>query len=392
MLADLHAHYPMRVVSDLTPRTTFEQMRRISRQRSLADNARALILRIASALFSKRNWWSDYRITVDRMRAGGVGVAMSVLYRPFEEMDLDKPYAAPPASGYFPRLLEDLDAVEEEVEGRDRSIIRIAHNRSELDRAIEDEAIALVHCVEGGFHLGDGTDEIARNVVTLAEKGVGYVTLAHLFFRQVATNAPALPFLKTDAAYRWLFPQPENEGLTERGEAAVRAMVQNRVMIDISHMRPAAIEETVGLLDDELDPDCEMPLIATHGGYRFGGQEYMLDTDTVLEIKRRDGVIGLIMAQHQLNDGIRGTRTTDLDESFDVIRRHIDRIAEITGGHRHVALGTDFDGFIKPTMGGLESMADLKRLEERLTTHYGQDAELIASRNAVRVLRRLWPD
>ena len=42
-------------------------------------------------------------------------------------------------------------------------------------------------------------------------------------------------------------------------------------------------------------------------------------------------------------------------------------------------------------MGGLENMADLKLLEERLEEEYGGDAELIASGNAIRVLRKLWP-
>jgi membrane dipeptidase len=156
-------------------------------------------------------------------------------------------------------------------------------------------------------------------------------------------------------------------------------------------MRTDAIEETFRLLDDELDPQCEMPVVATHAGYRFGKQEYMLDEHTVLQIKRRNGVIGLIMAQHQLNDGIR-RRTRSFEESFDVIRRHIDKIAEITGSHRHVAFGTDFDGFIKPTMAGLENEADMKRLEQELRNHYGDDdAELITSQNAIRVLRQLWP-
>ena len=136
---------------------------------------------------------------------------------------------------------------------------------------------------------------------TLAENGVAYVTVAHLFFRAACYKARR-SFLPSDAFYRWLFPQPEGEGLTELGEAAVRAMVRARVMVDISHMRPAAIAETVRLLDEELDPDCTFPLIATHGGYRFGKQEYMLDDSVLREIKRRDGVVGLIMAQHQLND------------------------------------------------------------------------------------------
>lgn len=391
MLADWHAHYPMHVVSDLTPLTTVEQMRKIASRTGIREKGRALILWAASRLFSNKDWWSDYRITVEGMREGGVGLAMSVLYRPFEEMDLDKPYMAPPASGYFPKLIRDLESVEEEVAGHDPAVIRLVHGRAELDQCLADGATALVHCVEGGFHLGDALDEIEANVAELARRGVVYVTLAHLFFRQVATNSPALPFLP-DAAFRLIFPQPENEGLTDRGVAAVRAMVQDRVLVDISHMHPDAIEETFQLLDDELDPNCEMPVVATHAGYRFGDLQYMLDAPTIRQIKRRDGVVGLIMAQHQLNDGIRRTRTRSFDESFEVIRRHIDKIAEITGDNRYVAVGTDFDGFIKPTMSGLEKSADLKRLEDRLKDEYGDaEAELITSQNAIRVLRQLWP-
>ena len=47
----------------------------------------------------------------------------------------------------------------------------------------------------------------------LAARGVAYVTLAHLFFRQVATNAPAIPFIP-DRIYRLLFPQSRDVGLT----------------------------------------------------------------------------------------------------------------------------------------------------------------------------------
>jgi microsomal dipeptidase-like Zn-dependent dipeptidase len=96
------------------------------------------------------------------------------------------------------------------------------------------------------------------------------------------------------------------------------------------------------------------------------------------------------MAHHQLNDGIRRTNTKNLDETMEVIDRHIAKIAEITGSHRHVAIGTDFDGFIKPTMGGLESMADLKALEDRLRARYKADADLIASQNVLRVLQKVW--
>ena len=392
MIADLHAHYPMRVVSDVTPRSAVLQMRTVSGRPRKRDKMRALALRIASILFSNRNWWSGYRVTPELMHEGKVGLAMSVLYRPGEELDLSKRYGAPPDGAYFGKLLEDLEDVVAEVQHRGRSVIRLVASGDELDKAIDDEVPALVHCVEGGFHLGGTETVIKANVAILAEKGVVYVTLAHLFFRDVAANANALPFLP-DWAYRLLFWQPRRIGLTELGKAAVDAMFDNRILVDISHMRPDSIKETFKRLD-ELDPNGELPVIATHSGYRFGllfKQQYMLDEETVLEIKRRQGVIGLIMAQHQLRSGVRLLPTWNFKQSFKVIKRHIDKIAGITGSFEHVALGTDFDGFIKPTMSGLGDMGDLQRLEEALVNEYGRaNADLMTSDNAIRVLKTLW--
>jgi microsomal dipeptidase-like Zn-dependent dipeptidase len=392
MITDLHAHYPMRVVSDLTPRSAVLQMRTVSGRPRKRDKVRALILRIASILFSHRNWWSGYRVTPELMHKGQVALAMSVLYRPGEELDLSKHYGAPPDFAYFGKLLEDLQDVVDEVEARGPAVIRLVATSGELDQAIDDEVPALVHCVEGGFHLGANEKAITENVAKLAEKGVAYVTLAHLFFRDVAANANALPFLP-DWAYRLLFWQPPGIGLTNLGNAAVDAMFHNRILVDISHMRPDSIKETFERLDC-LDPECEMPVIATHSGFRFGRlfkQQYMLDEETVRQIQRRNGVIGLIMAQHQLRSGVRLLPTWTFKQSFKVIKRHIDKIAEITGSYEHVALGTDFDGFIKPTMSGLENMGDMQKLESALIKEYGPaTADLITSANTIRVLTQLW--
>ena len=389
MLIDLHAHYPMRVIGDVFPDTAYRQLRRARGRPTLRDKVRAVVLHLASMFFSHRNAFSDYRITVEGMREGDVGVAISVLTRPFDEVALGKPYPSPPASEYFKGLLEDWQAVEDEVATHDPAVIRMVHDRQELDRARADGATALVHGVEGGFSLGDGVGEIAGNVAELRRRGVVYITLAHLLYRHVATNCSALPFLN-DARYDRVFPQPKGVGLTERGVAALRAMVEHRVLLDISHMRQAALDQTFMLLDRELDPDCGMPVLATHAGYRFGKQQYMLDEPTILQIMRRNGLVGLILAQHQLSDGLRDEPTRTFDDSLDVLFRHVDKIAEITGSHEHVAIGTDFDGFIKPTLSGLETMADLAKLEAALRDRYGQDAELMLSANALRVLSSVW--
>ena len=129
-------------------------------------------------------------------------------------------------------------------------------------------------------------------------------------------------------------------------------------------------------------------MIASHSGYRFGKQKYNLDDEAVRRVAARGGVIGLILAQHQLNDGV-VKKTKTFEESFAVIARHADRLREVTGSHEHTAIGSDFDGFIKPTMGGLERADDLARLPAALSERYGPaDAEQILSGNVLRVLRQ----
>jgi membrane dipeptidase len=373
----------MHVMMD-DPRERLRRMTRV-RGRPGGDKLRAIVLRIASAIFSDRGYWSGERVNLEYLRQGDVRLVFSVLHSPFSEMDLDKPYGSPPESGYFGDLLKQVNRVEEYVDAWNDRCVSVVHSQEELDGVLEAGGIAMVHCLEGGVDLGPTDDEIRRNVASLKKCGVVYITLAHLFYRQVATNAPAIPFLK-DWAYNLLFRQP-GDGLTERGRTAVEAMVDNRILVDVAHMRGDSLEETFELLREKKS---DMPVINSHAGYRHGRQEYMCDRRTVERIADSRGVIGLILAQHQLNDGIT-KETDDFDESFEVLRKHIDKIFEITGSHEYVAIGSDFDGFIKPTMGGLENMADLAKLEEPLAEHYGaENAKRITSGNAERVLRELW--
>jgi microsomal dipeptidase-like Zn-dependent dipeptidase len=211
----------------------------------------------------------------------------------------------------------------------------------------------------------------------------------------VAANAPALPFLP-DPLYRAVFPQPAGAGLTPLGVAAVEAMYDARMLVDVSHMRQDAIDATFAVLErlDARDgaPPTATPVIASHAGFRLGAQAYNLDAGTVRRIAARDGVVGVILAQHQLNDGVRRRPTTTLEASVEVIGRHVDAIRDATGSLAHVAIGSDLDGFIKPTMGGLETAADLARLGPALERRYGREgAGLILHGNVERVLGRILP-
>jgi microsomal dipeptidase-like Zn-dependent dipeptidase len=400
MFTDLHAHYPMRVLTGVEPDSASKEMLS-PQQEKLGERIKAAILRLAHRIGNAPDWDGTYRIDVEKLRQGKVDVAMSVLFRALQEMDLTKSYASPPDPAYFDLLMEDLEAVEEEVAGHGPDKIRIAHNRLELENALEAKVPALVHAVEGGFHLGYSDAEIEANCAKLAERGVGYVTVAHLFFRQVATNANAVPFIP-NFLYDLLFPQRVSDRLTPRGETLVRSLIENRILVDLSHMDPPALDETLRFMDT-VDPDRTMPVISTHAGYRFNPKHlYMHDAKALQGIRDRGGVVGLIMAQHQLYDGRipkkKRKQMKTIEDSLPVVFDHIDKIAAVMGRdgeplYDHIAFGTDLDGFIKPTIDGIEYISDLPKLEEPLRKRYGDEvAEGIMGKNALRVLRQLWPE
>jgi microsomal dipeptidase-like Zn-dependent dipeptidase len=365
-VVDLHVHYPMHLLGGVEdPRDVPRGMFRVRGRED--DKLRAAVLNLAARALNFRHWDTGWRATLPLLEAGGVEVACSVLYRPFSELDLDEPYAAPPESAYFGKLIELLEATERDVQAAGHTIVR--------DKAgLDGPGIKFVHCVEGGFHLGATPEEVDANVRELARRGVLYITLAHLFWRKVATNTPALPFLP-DAVYNALFPQ--RGGLSELGVAAVKACNDTGVIVDVSHMREEAIGQTLAL----LDPDS--PVIASHSAYRFGAQKYNLADATIAQITAREGVIGLILAQHQLNDGLRRRDTKTLAESLAILDRHIEAI-----GPEHVAIGSDLDGFIKPTTGGVETAADLKTFADALRARHPASADGILRENALRVIRR----
>lgn len=212
----------------------------------------------------------------------------------------------------------------------------------------------------------------------MSRQGVLYVTLAHLFYRRVATNAPALPFI-SDRLYRILFRQPTS-GLTKLGRAAVAAMGEHKVLVDVTHCSDAALKEVL---------DADVPVIASHMACRLkNGLEYSFSEETIRAIAARDGVMGVIACRHYITDDDRLPHE-DFKDTVDAICVHIDRLREVTGTHDHTALGSDHDGYIKPALKGLTHSGHMKDLQGALTDRYGSEiARRICSENALRVIRR----
>lgn len=383
MLVDLHAHYPMHLLPS-EHSATHDRLRDWKTERF-----RALVVRFISRFANYEGpHGDDPSVTPKLMADGNVGVALSVLYLPFDEIDFSKSYGDPPDASYFQRLLDQLRVVEEDA-AKHADKLAVAHTGAELGAVMESGRTALVHALEGGFQLGPDDRRLAAHVRTLKERGVAYITVAHLFYRGVATNAPALPFLP-DWLYNLVFPQNRREGLSPLGVALVEAMLANRILIDITHMSDRAADHLFRLLATR-DPDRTVPVMATHGACRLGSEEYCLRDETIREVAARDGVIGLILCDHHMRDGVRRKQTKTLDDSLEVLCAHIDHLHEVTGSMRHIGIGSDLDGYIKPALAGVGHMGKMKALQEALAERYGAgDAQLICSGNSLRVLQSYW--
>lgn len=384
MIVDLHAHYPMHVMPT-EQSSTHDRLKAWKKERF-----RALLVSVISRIANYEGpKGDDPSVTPELMAEGDVGVALSVLHLPLDEIDFSKDYGDPPDSEYFQNLLDQLQVVEEDV-AKHSATLAVARTGAELRSVLDSGRSALVHCLEGGYSVGANPGEVAANVRTLKKRGLAYITVAHLFYRGVATNAPALPFLP-DWLYNRVFPQSRSVRLSPLGIALVEAMLANRVLIDITHMSDRATDHLFKLLE-ERDPERKVPVISTHGACRLGSEEYCLRDETIREIAARDGVVGLILCDHHMIDGVRKKPTKTFDESMDVIAAHIDHIREQTDGSwRHIAIGSDLDGYIKPALAGLGHLGKMKALQEALAARYGADeAEMVCSGNALRVLESYW--
>jgi microsomal dipeptidase-like Zn-dependent dipeptidase len=380
VLIDMHAHYPMHLHGGAHAGIAFG--------RWLAESAREDFVDLVSRHFNYQGPGDSPSVSMELIRKGGVGVVLSVLYWPFDEITPKIAFGQTPSRDGPGHLRDQLQLVEDDIAGRADAAL-IVRSRADLELALSTGRTGVVHCVEGGFALGADVAQVELTVAELAGRGVAYVTLAHLFWRKVATNAPALPFLSDDE-YHAFFPQPADEGLAPLGIAAIDALIAQRIVIDLTHMTELSRNQTLARVE-ALTPargSDDVPVIASHAACRLAGDlEYNLTDDSVNRIADAGGVIGLILGTHYVADG--ETQPAGLEDSLEALYRHVDRIVELrNGSFDSIAIGSDLDGYIKPALPGLESIDKLRDLELGLIARYGPDnAAQICSGNALRMLR-----
>ncbi|MEM1331114.1 MAG: membrane dipeptidase [Planctomycetota bacterium] len=168
------------------------------------------------------------------------------------------------------------------------------------------------------------------------------------------------------------------KGLTDEGREMVRALGDRGVVLDLSHLSQRATGETLELATG--------PLVATHSNCRAlfvpdgepgklnkRTQRHISD-ETIVEIGRRGGVVGLNLLSDFLEDGLRrGDRA-----GFEHCVRHVEHVCGVMGHRNGVGLGTDMDGGFGADRlpAGIDRPADLIKLCEALSARGWSDDEV----------------
>lgn len=198
-----------------------------------------------------------------------------------------------------------------------RDSLALCTTAAGLDRALAEGKIAVILGLEGGRPLeGRPMQDELSTLRILYRLGVRSVQLTgngrNRLADGVAENAT-------------------NGGLTRFGRAVVEEMSRLGMLLDISHLSPAGIDDVLAI--------CHGSILASHANARaVCDHPRNLTDDVIRAIAARNGVVGLSLFSTLIN---KEKETATVDDLVD----HIDYIARLVGID-YVALGPDFSEFV----------------------------------------------
>ncbi len=189
------------------------------------------------------------------------------------------------------------------------------------------------------------------------QAGLRTLMLAHF--------GPSAYAMRTRPADRSL---PEGP-LTPKGRALLAEMSSLRMPLDLTHLCDESLWEAIGAFDGRI--------YASHSNCRaLADTLRQLPDEAIRRIAGREGVVGIALYWKMLKAGP-GVSAADVD--LETVADHVDRVCQVSGSARHVALGTDLDGGFgaEATPRGIDTVADVHRLEDVLVRR-GHGDEVVA--------------
>lgn len=154
-----------------------------------------------------------------------------------------------------------------------------------------------------------------------------------------------------------------NIGLSDLARELIPRIDARGVVHDLSHLSQKATDELLAMTDAAV--------VASHSNCRslMGGhdeqrtQRHLAD-DTVREIARRGGVIGINLLSDFLEPDLKKNGRATIASVAD----HIEKMCELTGSKAHVGLGSDADGGFGADRlpQGIDGLTDFAKLSDEL--------------------------
>jgi len=168
-------------------------------------------------------------------------------------------------------------------------------------------------------------------------------------------------------------------GLTDLGHAMVKRMDELGVVHDLSHLSQRAVDDLLAATDRVV--------MASHSNCRAlmgdpdskPNQRHLSD-ETIKEIARRGGVIGLNLLGDFVTPGLKKGERAKISDCV----RHIEHICQLTGSTNHIGLGSDMDGGFGADglPEGINTPSDLTVLSDALAKNGWNDQDIAAFAHA----------
>lgn len=283
---------------------------------------------------------------------------------------------SPPDDMTF-EMLDLFETHVEETRQRRGDVLAIARTYDEMQQVMAAGKLCLVNAVEGAHSLNGKLDNLDK----LAERGVAYLTIAHLYPNEAAHCVDGFPDLKPLRAIGCLrYPFDLNLGITDFGKQVLERMFELGIITDMTHCTPVGRKQ---IYDIRRAAKTDRPIVMTHVGvHEFAPYPMNPTAEDIREIADTGGVVGFIFMDHWIEK-------PPARRAESVLLRTIDHLIE-HGGEDVVAFGSDFDGFTGVPK-DFASPRDFKRLRTLLEQHYtSSQVEKFLRGNADRVLRTGW--
>lgn len=234
-----------------------------------------------------------------KLRRGGVGALIAVVW-------IDPPYDVNPPE----RMLQILKNGFADLYPLDRVAFPV-RNAVELDKAVNDDKIAVVLGMEGL----DGLEDDPDGIYFLHELGLRHASLTWNSENSFATGVRA---------------QKQERGLTIAGKRAVKIMEELGILLDVSHADEKTFWDVINAASG--------PVIASHSNaYKICPAARNLKDEQIKAIAESGGVIGM------------NAWPEFVDEKYPSVEKlidHVDYIVEKVGID-HVSFGFDFTDFLE---------------------------------------------